>query len=163
MPELMMQPDLSAVTANGGVRGAALARWQENGWPGPRAEAWRYTSLERLSDVDLAPATGLAGGLAGPGAAAAAGINAHVIRFENGVVDPAGMLSLPGGVSVAALAGDEAAMARLADLLRQGLKPPPPQRKATRPGRAAVKRRLEAKKKRGDLKRQRRNRPTLDE
>ena len=57
----------------------------------------------------------------------------------------------------------QAAMARLADLLRQGLKPPPPQRKATRPGRAAVKRRLEAKKKRGDLKRQRRNRPTLDE
>ncbi|MEC7237789.1 MAG: hypothetical protein VXW17_07150, partial [Pseudomonadota bacterium] len=115
-----MQPDLRAVTADGGVRGAALARWQENGWPGPRAEAWRYTSLARLSDVDLAPATGLAGGLAGPGAAAAAGINAHVIRGENGVVDPAGRLGLPGGVSVAALAGDEAAMARLADLAPAG-------------------------------------------
>ena len=70
MPESMMQPDLSAVPANGGVRGAALARWQETGWPGPRAEAWRYTSLARLSDVNLAPATGLAGGLTGPGAAA---------------------------------------------------------------------------------------------
>ena len=120
MPESMMQPDLSAVPANGGVRGAALARWQETGWPGPRAEAWRYTSLARLSDVDLAPATGLAGGLAGPGAAAAAGINAHVIRFENGVVDPAGMSGLPGDVTVGALDGDEPAMARLADLAPAG-------------------------------------------
>ena len=56
----------------------------------------------------------------------------------------------------------QAAMARLSHLLREGLKPPPPLRKATRPGRGAVKRRLEAKKKRGDLKRQRRNKPTLD-
>ena len=57
----------------------------------------------------------------------------------------------------------QVAMARLADLLREGLKPPPPPRKATRPGRGAVKRRLEAKKKRGELKGQRRNRPTLEE
>lgn len=57
----------------------------------------------------------------------------------------------------------QAAMARLSHLLREGLKPPPPSRKATRPGRGAVKRRLEAKKKRGDLKRQRRNKPTLEE
>ena len=120
MPESMMQPDLSAVPASGGVRGAALARWQETGWPGPRAEAWRYTSLARLSDVDLAPATGLAGGLTGPGASAAAGINAHVIRFENGVVDPAGMSGLPGDVTVGALDGDELAMARLADLAPAG-------------------------------------------
>jgi len=57
----------------------------------------------------------------------------------------------------------QAAMARLSDLLQEGLKPPPPSRKATRPGRGAVKRRLESKKKRGDLKRQRRNKPTLEE
>ena len=55
------------------------------------------------------------------------------------------------------------ALHRMADLLRQGLQPPPPSRKSTRPGRGAVKRRLEAKKKRGDLKRQRRNKPTLEE
>ena len=57
----------------------------------------------------------------------------------------------------------QVAMARLSDLLRDALKPPPPSRKATRPGRGAVKRRLEAKKKRGDLKRQRRSKPTLEE
>ena len=57
----------------------------------------------------------------------------------------------------------QAAMARLSDLLRDALKPPPPSRKATRPSRGAEKRRLESKKKRGDLKRQRRNKPTMEE
>ena len=55
------------------------------------------------------------------------------------------------------------ALHRMADLLRQGLQPPPPSRKSTRPGRGAVKRRLEAKKRRGDLKRQRGYRPTPEE
>ena len=44
---------------------------------------------------------------------------------------------------------------RLALLIRQALRKPTP-RKATRPGRAARQRRLEAKKKRGELKRTRR-------
>ena len=55
------------------------------------------------------------------------------------------------------------AMARLADLLREGLKPPPPKRRPMRPGRAAVRRRLEAKGRRSELKRRRQVRPSLDE
>jgi len=55
------------------------------------------------------------------------------------------------------------AMARLADLLREGLKPPAPKRRPTRPGRAAVKRRLEAKGRRSELKRRRQGRPSLDD
>ena len=55
------------------------------------------------------------------------------------------------------------ALKRLGDLIREAMKPPPPTRKATRPGRGAVKRRLESKKQRGDLKRQRRNRPAMDD
>ena len=55
------------------------------------------------------------------------------------------------------------AMARLADWLREGLKPPPPQRRTTRPGRAAVKRRLDAKGRRSELKRRRQGRPSTDD
>ncbi|MBL6800562.1 MAG: aminoacyl-tRNA hydrolase, partial [Synechococcus sp. BS307-5m-G37] len=55
------------------------------------------------------------------------------------------------------------AMARLADWLREGLKPPPPQRRATRPGGAAVKRRLDAKGRRSELKRRRQSRPSADD
>ena len=55
------------------------------------------------------------------------------------------------------------ALHRMAELLREGLQPPPPAHKATRPGLGAVKRRLASKKQRGDLKRQRRKRPSLDD
>ena len=55
------------------------------------------------------------------------------------------------------------ALHRMAELLRQGLQPPPRARKATRPGRGAVKRRLASKKQRGDLKRQRSNKPSMDD
>ena len=120
MPESMMLPDLSAVTAKDGVRGAALARWQEQGWPGHRVEAWRFTRLDRLSDLELAPVTGLAGTAGGPADDAAAGIGAHVIRFVNGVIDPAGLVDLPAGVAIADLAADEAGLARLAELAPAG-------------------------------------------
>ncbi|MEM7224920.1 MAG: alternative ribosome rescue aminoacyl-tRNA hydrolase ArfB [Pseudomonadota bacterium] len=50
----------------------------------------------------------------------------------------------------------EDALARLVDLLREAAKPPPPKRRATRPSRGAKERRLEEKRQRGDLKRQRR-------
>ena len=55
------------------------------------------------------------------------------------------------------------ALARLADLLREGLKPPSPKRRPTRPGRAAVRRRLDAKGRRSELKRRRQGRPSLDD
>ena len=55
------------------------------------------------------------------------------------------------------------ALKRLADLIREGIKPPPRARKATRPGWGAVRRRLASKKQRGDLKRQRSNKPSMDD
>lgn len=55
------------------------------------------------------------------------------------------------------------ALVRLGDLLREGLKAPPPERRATRPGRGAVRRRLEAKGRRSALKRQRQGKPSLDD
>ena len=44
---------------------------------------------------------------------------------------------------------------RLGALLREALAPPPPPRRATRPSRGAVERRLTSKHRRGELKRQR--------
>ncbi len=55
----------------------------------------------------------------------------------------------------------EDALARLVALLRQAAQPPTP-RKATRPGRAAKKRRLDDKTRRGAVKRLRRTRPSED-
>ena len=55
------------------------------------------------------------------------------------------------------------AMVRMAELLRDGLKSPPPSRKATRPTRGSQRRRVQAKKHRGELKRQRRSRPSMDD
>ncbi|HEY3545214.1 MAG TPA: alternative ribosome rescue aminoacyl-tRNA hydrolase ArfB [Propionicimonas sp.] len=54
-----------------------------------------------------------------------------------------------------------AARERLADLLREALEPPPPQRRATRPTRGSVDRRLTSKTRRGALKRQR-GRPPVE-
>ena len=53
MPGSMMQPDLSAVIGDTGVRADALARWQDGGWPGPRVEAWRFTRVDQLAERDL--------------------------------------------------------------------------------------------------------------
>ena len=53
------------------------------------------------------------------------------------------------------------ALARLVDLLREGLKPPPQSRKATKPTRASKKRRIAAKKHRSALKQRRQSRPSI--
>lgn len=50
---------------------------------------------------------------------------------------------------------------RMAELLSEATAPPPRERRATRPGWAARQRRLDAKKRRGDVKRSR-SRPPLD-
>ena len=55
------------------------------------------------------------------------------------------------------------AMARLADLLRNGLKPPPKARKATKPTRGSQKCRVKAKKHRGALKQKRQSKPSIDD
>jgi ribosome-associated protein len=51
-----------------------------------------------------------------------------------------------------------AAQRRLVELLQEALQPPPRPRRVTQPSRGAVQRRLEAKKQRSALKRQRRSR-----
>jgi len=55
------------------------------------------------------------------------------------------------------------ALARLGDLLREGLKPPPKLRKPTKPTRGSVKRRVDAKKQRSQVKQDRQRRASMDE
>ena len=55
------------------------------------------------------------------------------------------------------------ALARLADLLREGLQPPPKARKATKPTRASQKRRITVKKHRSELKQKRQRKPSADD
>ena len=55
------------------------------------------------------------------------------------------------------------AMQRLGDLLREGLKPPPKLRKPTKPTRGAVKRRVDAKKQKSQIKQDRQRSASMDE
>ena len=116
MPASMMLPDLAAIRTTSAVRSAALADWQASGWPGPRAEAWRFTRLAALVDRHFVQSDDLAELPSSGAADAAAGIGAHVLRFVNGVIDPAGMVSLPSGIAISRLEGDEDAMMRLREL-----------------------------------------------
>ena len=54
-----------------------------------------------------------------------------------------------------------AAQRRLVELLQEAIKPPPPPRRATKPTRGSVQRRLQAKKQRSAVKQQRRGRIQL--
>jgi ribosome-associated protein len=54
-----------------------------------------------------------------------------------------------------------AAQRRLVELLQEAIKPPPPPRRATKPTRGSVQRRLATKKQRGAVKQQRSGRPQL--
>ena len=69
----------------------------------------------------------------------------------------AGVLTVAASEHRTQLANRRAARERLASLLRDAAAPPPPRRRPTRPTRGSKERRLAAKKRRGDLKRDRRS------
>lgn len=75
-------------------------------------------------------------------------------RLSGRIVD--GVLTIAASEHRAQLRNREAARLRLADLVADALRPPAPPRRPTRPSRGAKQRRLEAKKRRTDLKRLRR-------
>jgi len=70
-----------------------------------------------------------------------------------------GVLTVAASEHRSQLRNREAALARLAALLREGIAAPAPPRKARRPSAAARRRRLEDKRRRSDLKRSRRPGP----
>jgi ribosome-associated protein len=72
-----------------------------------------------------------------------------------------GVLTIAASEHRSQLQNRTAARARLEHLVTQGLEPPSPPRRATRPSRAAKARRVDAKKRRGNIK-SGRQRPPLD-
>ena len=94
-----MQPDLQDVATLNDVQQAALARWQERGWPGAKDEAWRFTRLAALDKLSLRPADdSLANGTGNlPVHAIPAG--AHIIHFHNGLLVADSLGNLPDGIS----------------------------------------------------------------
>jgi ribosome-associated protein len=77
-------------------------------------------------------------------------------RLGASLVD--GVLTIAASEHRSQLRNREAALDRLAQVLREALAPPPRRRRRTRPSPAATQRRLAEKRRRGDLKRLRRNR-----
>ncbi|WP_213450515.1 alternative ribosome rescue aminoacyl-tRNA hydrolase ArfB [Rhizomonospora bruguierae] len=76
-------------------------------------------------------------------------------RLGSRLVD--GVVTVVAAEHRAQLQNRRAAEARLAALVAEALAPPPPSRRATRPSKGAVQRRLESKRRRGELKRGRRS------
>lgn len=75
-------------------------------------------------------------------------------RLSGRLVD--GVLTVTASEHRAQLRNRDAARARLAAVVAEALRPPPPSRRPTRPSRGAKERRLDAKKRRTDVKRLRR-------
>jgi ribosome-associated protein len=76
-------------------------------------------------------------------------------RLSGRLVD--GVLTIAASEHRSQLRNREAAERRMAQVLREAIAPPPPKRRPTRPTKASVRRRLDGKTRRGQLKEQRRS------
>ena len=86
------------------------------------------------------------------------GLKARALeRLAGRLVD--GVLTVTASEHRSQLRNREAAQRRLGELIAQATQSPPRTRRPTRPSRRAVERRIVAKKRRGDIKRGRRNLP----
>lgn len=72
-------------------------------------------------------------------------------RLDDRLVD--GVVTIAASEHKSQLRNREAAMQRLAELVAEAISAPPPARRPTRPSRAAVRRRVDSKKRRGETKR----------
>ena len=68
-----------------------------------------------------------------------------------------GVLTIAASEHRSQLRNREAAERRLGQVLREAIAPPPPKRRPTKPTKASVRRRLDDKTQRGELKQQRRS------
>jgi ribosome-associated protein len=119
-------------------------RWRFSRASGPGGQSVNTADSRVELSFDLATTTSL-----GPVLKARA-----LERLAPRLVD--GVLTVTASEHRSQLRNREAALDRLAEALRAAIAPPPPARRPTRPGRGAVQRRLDEKKRRGRTKRLRR-------
>lgn len=119
-------------------------RWRFSRASGPGGQSVNTADSRVELSFDLATTTSL-----GPVLKARA-----LERLAPRLVD--GVLTVTASEHRSQLRNREAALDRLAEALRAAIAPPPPARRQTSPGRGAVQRRLDEKKRRGRTKRLRR-------
>jgi ribosome-associated protein len=124
---------------------AAALRWRFSRSSGPGGQGVNTADSRVELSVDVLELPGLTDGqgrrLAG--------------RLGNRLVD--GVLTIVASEHRQQLRNRQAARERMAAVLRAALAPPPPARRRTKPTRGSQERRIQAKKQRGQLKKQRRS------
>jgi len=101
-----VEPTLGGSTGLHALRAVGLARFRAAGLPTPAVEAWKYTNLEPLAALGLAPAATAPGASTRVPEAAVAAVDGHRIVLVDGRVDRAqsALDGLPRGVTVESLA-----------------------------------------------------------
>jgi ribosome-associated protein len=132
------------------VRGSVVIpdaelRWRFSRSSGPGGQGVNTTDSRVELSFDVGASTAL-----GPTLKARA-----LERLGPRLVD--GVLTVSASEHRSQLRNREAAEARLAGLLAEAIAPPPRARRPTRPSRAATERRIASKKRRGEIKRMRRD------
>lgn len=125
----------------------AELRWRFSRSSGPGGQGVNTTDSRVELSFDVAASTAL-----GPVQRARA-----LERLAGRLVD--GIVTVAASDTRSQLRNREAAERRLAELLREATAPPPKRRRATKPSKGAVERRLAAKKHRAQTKRLRRDSP----
>jgi ribosome-associated protein len=119
--------------------------WRFSRSSGPGGQSVNTTDSRVELSFDVARSTSLR----------AAQRDRAVRRLSSRLVD--GVLTVAASEHRSQLRNREAAEQRLAQLLREALAPPPPKRRPTKPSLGSVRRRLDEKRRRGALKRLRKD------
>ncbi|WP_404401049.1 Fe-S cluster assembly protein SufD [Idiomarina seosinensis] len=91
------------------IRSGALAELKQKEWPGRRTEAWRYTSLHKVADLNLASTSEKTAT-----APEVKGLNSLDLVFVDGrLISDVKQLKLPSGITINSLAEESDAAASL--------------------------------------------------
>ena len=120
-------------------------QWRFSRSSGPGGQGVNTTDSRVELSLDVAASTALS----------ATQRDRALSRLSGRLVD--GVLTIAASEYRSQLRNREAAERRMAQVLREAIAPPPPKRRPTRPTKSSVRRRLDDKTRRGELKQQRRS------